>query len=27
MLEMHLDYNPSKKWIKDVLHEAKEQLK
>jgi hypothetical protein len=27
MLEMHLDYNPSKKWIKNVLHEAKEQLK
>jgi hypothetical protein len=23
MLEMHLDYNPSKKWIKDVLHYAK----
>jgi hypothetical protein len=23
MLEMHLDYNPSKKWIKDVLNIAK----
>jgi hypothetical protein len=23
MLEMHLDYNPSKKWIKDVLNYAK----
>lgn len=26
MLEMHLDYNPSKKWIKDVLHDAKNKL-
>jgi hypothetical protein len=27
MLEMHLDYNPSKKWIKDVLRDAKNKLK
>jgi len=27
MLEMHLDYNPSKKWIKNVLHNAKDKLK
>ena len=26
MLEMHLDYNPSKKWIKDVLSSAKINL-
>ena len=26
MLEMHLDYNPSKKWIKDVLRDAKNKL-
>jgi hypothetical protein len=26
MLEMHLDYNPSKKWIKDVLNSAKIKL-
>ena len=26
MLEMHLDYNPSKKWIKDVLNNAKSKL-
>jgi hypothetical protein len=26
MLEMHLDYNPSKKWIKDVLSDAKNKL-
>jgi uncharacterized protein YqeY len=26
MLEMHLDYNPSKKWIKDVLNQAKNKL-
>jgi hypothetical protein len=26
MLEMHLDYNPSKKWIKDVLSSAKIKL-
>lgn len=26
MLEMHLDYNPSKKWIKDVLKYAKTKL-
>jgi hypothetical protein len=26
MLEMHLDYNPSKKWIKDVLNSAKINL-
>jgi hypothetical protein len=26
MLEMHLDYNPSKKWIKDVLSSAKNEL-
>jgi len=27
MLEMHLDYNPSKKWIKDVLSIAKINLR
>jgi hypothetical protein len=27
MLEMHLDYNPSKKWIKDVLHYAKTKVR
>jgi hypothetical protein len=27
MLEMHLDYNPSRKWIRDVLLHAKEKLK
>jgi len=27
MLEMHLDYNPSRKWIRDVLRHAKEKLK
>ena len=27
MLEMHLDYNPSKKWIKDVLGSAKNKIK
>jgi hypothetical protein len=27
MLEMHIDYNPSKKWIKDVLSQAKNKLK
>jgi hypothetical protein len=27
MLEMHLDYHPSKKWIKDVLSCAKNKLK
>jgi hypothetical protein len=26
MLEMHLDYNPSKKWIKEVLNQAKNKL-
>lgn len=26
MLEMHLDYNPSKKWIKDVLNDTKTEL-
>ena len=26
MLEMHLDYNPSKQWIKDVLSSAKIKL-
>ena len=26
MLEMHLDYNPSKKWIKDVLSSAKNKI-
>lgn len=26
MLEMHIDYNPSKKWIKDVLNQAKNKL-
>jgi hypothetical protein len=26
MLEMHLDYNPSKKWIKDVLSSVKSIL-
>jgi hypothetical protein len=27
MLEMHIDYHPSKKWIKDVLNQAKNKLK
>ena len=27
MLEMHLDYNPSKKWIKNVLHYAKTKFR